>query len=273
MKRLNLSVLWFTLLLLFLLISSRPVNAGVLEDAKFDYLFIGNGFEYMSYTEHEPETGTYTNTSIYNVVTKFEGSASLRHLFFDIKGVLPVLHGQVQEGWERYGRVYQTNNLEYSWVRLDGNMGYRIYPWLSPYLGIRWSRQKRSNFILSEPVNMESIETCRSLFATAGLKGFLKHSSQWEFGYSFEYFMPVYSRTENTALPGWKNYSKDGYAIGARALARYIYSSSVSLYYELSGERAYWDGSCWIDYPGGSAKWPENETISLKYILGIAWVF
>ena len=275
MKRLNLSVLWFPLVLLFMLISNEPVNADILEDIKFDYLVIGNGFEYMYYTEYEPETGTYTETSVYNLITKFEGSVSVRQLFFDIKGVVPVYHGQVKEDWERYGTVYQTNNLKYSWVRLDGNIGYSIYPWLNPYLGVRWtkSRQKRTNFILSEPVNMESIETCRALFATAGLKGFLKHSAQWEFGYNFEYFMPVSAHTENTALPGWKSYGKDGYSIGARVVARYIYSPSVSLYYELSGEKTYWDGSSWIDYPGGSAKWPENETISLKYILGLAWVF
>jgi hypothetical protein len=275
MKRFILFIQWFSFLILFLLISNASVNAGALKDVKLDYLVMGTGLEYMSYTEYEPETGSYTDTSMVNMVTKFEGCLSMEPFFLDIKGVVPLYLAEANEDWRRHRRVYQTDNLEYSWVRLDGNIGYRMNTWLNPYFGLRWanSRQERTNFFLSKPVNMESIETNRALFLSTGFKGTMIRSYRWEFGYSFECFMPIFSRTKNTALPGWKSSANDGYSIGARAVARYKHSPSVSMYYELSGERTYWYGSGWIDYPGGSAKWPENETVSLNSILGIAWIF
>ena len=85
--------------------------------------------------------------------------------------------------------------------------------------------------------------------------------------------MPISSHTENSALQGWEVSGLDGYTIGARVTARYTYSKSVSIHIELAGEKAYWDGSGWVDYPGGSAKWPENETISLNSTIGVVWSF
>lgn len=262
--------------MLFLLISNTSVNGEGLKDIKIDYLTIGSGFEYLSYTEYEPETDTFSDTTTYNVVTKFNGRLSMEGpLFFEFKGMVPVYTGEVKEDWKRHGSIYQTNNLKFNWSRIDSNIGYSIYSWLNPCMGLRWSKsiQKRTGFFTSAPISLESFETCRALFVSAGLAGNIRHSPRWEFGYSFEYFMPVSVRTKNTALRGWKSRAKEGYSLGARAVARYIYSPSVLLYYELSGERSYWDGSNWIDYPGGSAKWPENETLSLNYILGVAWLF
>jgi hypothetical protein len=260
--------------MLSLLIVDASVNAED-QDEKLNYLVVGSGFEYLSYTEHEPETGSYTDISLCNVVTRFEGSMSLSPFVIGIKGILPFYLDKEKEEWMRSGSIYQTNNLEYSRTRIDGNVGYRLYHWLYPYLGLRWSKskQKRNDFILSEPVSGKAIETNNALFAAAGIKGILLNSARWEFGYSLDCFLPVYAHTENSALQGWESPDKDGYSIGARAVARYIYSPSVSFDFELAGERVKWDGSGWIDYPGGSAKWPKNKTLSLNFILGIAWFF
>lgn len=275
MKKINLCSLWFLLIIFFVLITNASVNAEDQKDDKTSYLVIGSGFEYLSYSEYEPETGTSSDTSLYNAVTKFDGVLSLSHVFIGIKGVLPVFLGKEKEEWERFGRIYQTNTLECAWTRIDGYVGYRLYDWLNPYLGFRWakSRHERSNFFLSESVSGKAIETNKAVFAAAGFKGTLKSPPRWQFQYSIECFIPVYSHTENSALSGWKASGNDGYSIGARAGVKYKYSPSLSLYYELAGERAYWDGSGWIDYPGGSAKWPENETISINSILGIAFSF
>lgn len=276
MKKINKCIIWALLSTLSILAVDVSVYAAEQKDAKSGYLLIGTGIESLSYNEHEPDTGTDTDISLYNVVTKFEGCMNLENVFFNIKGILPIYLGNEKEEWERSGSIYQTNNLKYAWTRIDGNAGYRFYNWLKPYLGLRWSksRHKRSNFyLLSEPVNMEATETNEAFFVAAGLKGDLKSPPEWQFQYSIECFMPVSSRTENSALSGWKSTAEDGYTVGARVVARYIYSPSVSLYLELSGERAYWDGSDWIDYSGGLAKWPENETISLDGTIGIAWSF
>ena len=268
-------MLRYPLIMLFLLAAGISVNAEEYKDEKLAYFVIGSGLEYLSYTENEPETDSHTNSSLYNIVTKFEGGLNLSHVFVGIKGVFPVSSEEKNEEWVRSERVYQTNDLEYSMTRIDGNIGYRIYPWLSPYVGLRWSksRQERYRFVLSEPVSGKAIETTRALFAAGGLNGILKTVSPWQFQYSFECFLPVYARTENSALSGWKSSEKDGYSIGARAVAEYKCSPSLSLYYELSGEKTYWGGSGWIDYTEGSAKWPENKTILINFTMGIAWVF
>lgn len=275
MKKMNLYFHRLLLIMLFLLIVDASVNAENQKYEKLNYLVIGSGFEYLSYTEHEPETGSLTEISLYNAVTRFEGGMSLNNFVIGIKGVVPVCTGEKKEEWIRSGSVYQTNNLKYTRTRIDGNVGYRLYNWLYPYLGLRWSKskQERSNFILSEPVSGKSIETNNAFFVAAGLKGILINSPRWDLGYSLEYFLPIYAHTENSALPGWESSKKDGYSIGARAVARYIYSPSVSLDFELAGERVKWDGSDWINYIDGSAKWPKNKTLSLNCILGIAWLF
>ncbi len=275
MKKINLFILWYPSIILFLLITGASVNAEDQKDGIHKYLVIGSGFESLSYTEYEPETGSYTDITLNNVVTKFEGIMTLNDVFFSVKWIFPVSLGKEREKWERSGDIYQTNSLKYAWTRLAGNVGYSLYPWLNPYLGFRWteSEQERGNFFLSAPVDGESIETNKALFASAGLKGILKSSSRWQFRYSLEYFLPVYSRTENTALTGWKSSEKDGYSFGANTVAEYIYSPSLSLIVELAAEKSSWDGSGWIDYTEGSAKWPKNETISLNCILGLAWTF
>lgn len=275
MKKNNIYIPWFSLIMFFILIIEVSVYAEVQKDKKSGYLIIGSGLEYLSYSEHEPETDTYTDTSLYNMVIKFEGVLRLSHIFVGIKGVLPVSPGEEKEEWERFGTIYQTNNLEYAWTRIDGNIGYRFYRWINPYMGLRWakSKQERNDFILTEPVSGKAIEINKALFASAGLNGVLVSSPGWQLQYSVECFMPIFAITENSVLSGWKSSEKDGYTIGARAFAKYIYSPSVSFYFELSGERAYWEGSDWIDYSEGSAKWPENETIALSSILGIVWSF
>lgn len=275
MKNINICSIRLLLLIAFFVIVPVLANAEDKEDNKAYHLFIGSGLEYLSYSEHEPETGTSSDTSLYNVVTKFEGILSFNHLFIGVKGVLPASTGEEIEEWERFGEIYQTDNLEYAWTRLDGNIGYRFFKWLNPYLGVRWakSKQERNDFVLDEPVSGKAIETNKAFFVSAGLQGTLKSFSRWQFQYNVDYFFPVSSHTKNSTLQGWEASGVDGYTIGARVAAKYLYSKSLSFDIELSGEKAYWNGSGWVDYPAGSAKWPENETISLISAIGIAWSF
>lgn len=272
MKKIGLLALCYPLIILFLLICDTSVFAEEQNHEKSGYLLIESGLEYLYYSEYVDDFGIKTDSSIYTRVLKLEGSLRLKHIFTEIKCIFPVAPKDQKETWERNGHVYQTNNLEYSWIRTGGNIGYCLFTWMNPYLGLRWTKstQKRSNF---EAFSGSVAEINKAFFMTAGMKGALQTSPLMQFEYSLEYCEPVSAHTENSSFPGWKVSAKNGYTVGARVVARYKCTPTVSLFYDFSGEMVYWNGSGWTDYNGDSVKWPKNKTISVSCLLGIAYTF
>ena len=88
-----------------------------------------------------------------------------------------------------------------------------------------------------------------------------------------EYFFPIFISVTNSALPEWEATDNDGYALGLKGDFKYFYTSSLSLCVEFMGGKIHWEGSGWKPYPGGSAKWPENNTLYVGSILKIVWTF
>jgi hypothetical protein len=173
------------------------------------------------------------------------------------------------------GTTFQTNRLEYGWVRISGYVGLPLYALFNPYIGLRYSkgRQERSEITSWGKAYPSSTETVEALHAALGLQGNYRLSGKWHLGYSLEGLLPVQVGVTNDIIPGWEASSVGGYGMEARGEVAYELTPRVSLSFTLYGGRTHWNGSPWEPIPGGFARWPENNTDYGGGLLGLAWVF
>ena len=121
-----------------LLYSSMPLfaqpNKGITSK-----ISISVGWERLEYEEHEPDTRINSEAKLNNLVLGIEGLKRWKRLFCGVRSVFPILLGDDRENVARSGTAFQTNTLDFSWIRVDGFLGYPLRFWINPYLGIRWS--------------------------------------------------------------------------------------------------------------------------------------
>lgn len=240
------------------------------------HLSIGIGWEQLEYKEHEPDKSSESNAKVSNVVIGIEGLKRWESVIGGIKATIPVLIGENEEAWTSSGRTFQTNTLEYGWMRTDGFIGYSLNYLFIPYVGLRWSesKQDRSNFIEHGTIFFGATkEQVRSWSALLGVRGNGNLTSRWKWNYSIEYFVPIDVKVTNSAIPGFEASDKDGYTLDLKWGAEYSYKKTLSFGLLIYGGRMHWNGSDWKPSPGGLAKWPENNTDYLCGTLNIRWKF
>lgn len=258
-----------------LLISPSPVLADNKEGIASNFK-VGIGWEQLIYEENEPDRNLTSSATVNNWTLGFDGLKRWKHIFFGIKGILPVDLDNNQEEWAISGIINQTNSLEYGWTRIDPYLGYPINPFINPYIGLRWSeaKQERSDFIVSGiPVAGNVTETVRSKFIMLGIRGKFNLDPQWKIAYDIEYFSPIQLKVTNSQLPGWEATDKSGYTYEFKGEVEYFCTKTLSFAFQFYGGRMKWSGSDWQMYVGRLVKWPENDTRYLGGMLNICWVF
>ena len=239
-------------------------------------LSIDIGWESLEYEEHEPVTETDSHARTDNAILRIEGIKRWRYSFVGLRAALPVVLGSDEERWLQSGSDYQTNALGYRWRRIDGYIGYPLHDLFNPYTGVRWSegRQERDSFVVfGTPVSQSARELIRSWDILFGIRGYGSISGNWSFHYWLEYLYPVDVEVTNTTLPGFKATDREGYTIEFKSGIEYAITKAVSAGIVFYGGRMHWDGSTWLPYKGGLAKWPENDTDYLGGLLNIRWRF
>ena len=257
-----------------LLLTDTSLSADV-EKGMQSKLAIDIGWERLKYEEHEPDTGLDSHARMNNIVVGIEGLKRWRYVFSGIKFSTPVFLEDGQETWASSGVTIQTDRLEYGWTRLDGYAGYPFMNGLNPYGGVRWSdsTQDRSDFVVSgTPVTLTARERVKSLSLLLGIRGNGNITPRWKWNYRMEYFSPVDVKVTNSALPGFKVTDSDGYTLELKGGAEYSYNKALSFGFFLYGGRMHWEGSGWLPFSGGTAKWPENNTDYIGGILTITLV-
>ncbi len=258
------SIIYFYLILSTTLAISIPSSA-LAEDGESleSHLSIGIGIELLDYEEHEPDRSLDTNAKVSNVVIVIEGLKRWESVFSGIKAIIPASTGKDDEKWASSGATFQTNTLEYGWMRVDGFIGYPLHYLFSPYSGLRWSesKQDRSNFVgHGTGFTGTSSEQIKSWSALLGVRGNSNIAPRWKWNYSIEYFFPIDVKTTNSAIPGFEASDKDGYTLELTWGAKYFYKKTLSFGLLINGGRMHWNGSDWKSSPGGLVKWPENNT-------------
>ena len=198
-------------------------------------------------------------------------------VFGGIKAIIPVLREHDEEEWTSSDRTtFQTNTLEYGWMRIDGYIGYPSTHFFNPYGGLRWSesKQDRMDFLVNNTaVAGTARETIRSWSFLLGVRGNGNFMPQWRWNYQIEYFVPIDVQVINSALPGFEASDKNGYTLELKCGIEYFCTEALSFGILIYGGRMHWDGSGWKSFAGGSAKWPENNTDYLGGALNIIWRF
>ncbi len=240
-------------------------------------LSIGMGWEQLDYEEHEPERDSNSNAKVSNATVWIEGLKRWKSLFCGIKAVIPVWREDDAEKWVSSDRtIFQTNALEYEWMRIDGCLGYPATRFFNPYAGLRWSesRQDRTDYLVNNVAVAEAAEeTTRSWSLLLGFRGDGNLTPQWRWNYWVEYFVPIDVQVANSALPGFEASNKDGYAVELKCGTEYLCTEALSIGILFYGGRMHWGGSGWKAFSGGTAKWPENDTDYLGGALNIVWRF
>lgn len=238
-------------------------------------LSFGIGPEWLSYEERVPESDIHSSATVQNFVLGFEGVKRWKSVFCGMRGVIPLSHGHDQEEWTVSGTLFQTDRLEYGWIRISGYVGLPLFPLLNPYIGLRYSngRQERSEIIAWGIPHASANETVEALHGALGLQGNFRFGGKWHLGYSIEGLLPVYVDVTNNVIPGWGVSSAGGYGMVARGEVAYELTPHVSITFTLYGGRTHWNGSGWEPFSGGFARWPENNTDYGGGLFGIAWAF
>ena len=241
------------------------------------HLSIGMGWEQLDYEEHEPDKGSDSNAKVSNVIIGIEGLKRWKSVFGGIKAIIPVLREHDEEEWTSSDTTtFQTNTLEYGWMRVDGYIGYPSTYFFNPYGGLRWSesKQDRMDFLVNNAaVAGTARETIRSWSLLLGVRGNGHFMPQWRWNYRIEYFVPIDVQVTNSALPGFEASDKDGYTLELKCGTEYFCTEALSFGILIYGGRMHWDGGGWKSFAGGSAKWPENNTDYLGGALNIIWRF
>ena len=239
-------------------------------------LSIDMGWEQLEYEEHLPDRDLDSHGTVNNRVLGIEGLKRWRYLFGGIKVVTPLFLEDGEETWTQYGATRQTNSLEYGWRRVDGYVGYPFINWLNPYGGFRWSEstQERSEFVLfGTPVSVTAREKIKSRSLLLGIRGEGDFTPRWRWNYRLEYFSPVDVEVTNSVLKGFTVTESDGYTLELKGGAGYTYNKALSFGLFLYGGRMHWDGSGWLPFSGGTAKWPENDTDYIGGAITVRFTF
>ncbi len=226
-------------------------------------LSLGLGIERLAYEEDEPETGLTSDAAHYNLVARIEGRKQWESLFLSFRGTFPVSSGDDEERWNRSGTLFQTNTLEFEWARLDGCAGYALSTWIIPFGGFRYSHgeQKRSDFVvLGNPAAGSAREKITSWSLYFGVMGRPPLDQNWTLIYRIAFFHPVDLKVTNSSLPGFRASEKDGYGLELEAGIFRTLSDRMGVEISAYGGRTHWEGSDFKAFPGGLAKWPENDT-------------
>jgi hypothetical protein len=241
------------------------------------HISIGMGWEQLDYEEHEPEGCLNSNAKAGNATVWIEGLKRWKSLFGGIKAVIPVLREDDTETWvSSDGAAFQTNSLEYEWMRIDGYLGYPATCFFNPYIGLRWSesKQDRADFLVNNAaVAGTARETVRSWSLLLGFRGNGSFTPRWGWNYWMECFVPIDVQVTNNTLPGFEASGKDGYTVELKCGTEYRLSEALSIGILIYGGRMHWGGSGWKSCACGTAKWPENDTDYLGGALNIVWRF
>jgi len=238
------------------------------EEKHFDFK-IGMGVESLKYEENCPETSLNSEAKLTNAVLDIQAEYTFKRWLLGTKWIIPIVKGDDTEDWTVAGSSYQTNQLEYEWLRGDIYAGYIFKEILSsdtvePYLGIRcsWAEQERSDIVvLGVPAIGTVTEEIDSYGLLLGLQAKRKFfDEKFALKISFEYVFPFDVEVTNSAFPGLSIDADDGYTwqIGLEGDHKLTenWLLSAKFYYG----KIHWDGSDWIGYSGVSVKWPENDT-------------
>lgn len=239
-----------------------------------DHLTLGIGVEQLEYEEHEPETGMNSSATLQNFVFFIEAQKTFSSLFVQINSTFPVFLGEDKEHWYESGRLYQTNELEYQWIRADASIGYSLISYFNPFVGLRWSHvtQDRDNFVVQgNSKNFSATETVKAWYLTMGAAGYIRFQPKWTFAYELAYCSPIHNTVTNDALAGWKASDANGYTVEIEGRLGYQLKQSLAIELTGYGGRTHWNGSDWQPYMGGIAKWPENDTNYLGLRLQIVF--
>lgn len=256
-------------------------------NSKFDFK-MGIGVESLKYEESLPDFGGIpgipcdSEAKVTNAVLDIQAEYDFEAWLLGTKWVIPISKGDDTEDWTVLGIPYQTNQLEYEWLRWDIYAGYvfkevLLSDTVEPYLGIRcsWAEQDRSNFVvLGVPVAgtaTEEIDSYGLLLGLRAKKNFL--DEKFTLGVNFEYVFPFDVEVTNSAIPGWSTDADDGYTYQFGLDGDYNLTEDWVLSAKFYYGKMHWDGSGWISYPGGSAKWPENDTEYLGGTLSVTYKF
>ncbi len=243
---------------------------------KTSHFSLGIGWEVLNYSEHEPDSHLDSEANVSNWTIGLDAFKQWAHIFCRLKGIIPVLRGDDSEKWRVSDILTQQNTLKYAWTRIDAVVGYRLNSYINPYLGLRWSdsEQKRSEFVvLGTPIEDRSTEDVTAWFITFGIRGEVLLKPRWCVSYSGSYFEPVYSKVENSSIPGWEVANTDGHAFEFEGQAAYAYTETISIVFTLYGGKMHWKGSDWVPISGTLVKWPENDTRYFGGMLTIRWLF
>jgi hypothetical protein len=257
-------------------VSIPSFASGKPDTSKASHFSIGIGWETLNYREHEADTQLDSESDVFNWTIGLDAFKRWTHIFCGLKGVIPVHHVDDSEEWRVSDILTQQNSLEYGWTRIDAFLGYRLKPFLNPYIGLRWSesKQERTRFVvLGTPVEGSATEEVTAWFITLGIRGDILLTSRWRLSYSGSYFEPISSEVENSNLPVWEVTDTDGYTLEFEGRAEYAYTETISLIFTLYGGQMHWKGSEWAPISGKFVKWPENDTQYFGGILNIRWLF
>lgn len=243
---------------------------------KTTHFSIGIGWETLNYREYEAGSHLDSEANVSNWTLGLDAFKQWKHIFCGFTGILPVHRVDNTEDWHVSDVLTQHNTLEYGWTRIDAFAGYRLNPFINPYVGLRWSetKQERTEFVvLGTPVGGSATEDVSAWFIILGIRGDLILKPRWRLSYSASYFEPVHSEVENSGLPSWAVKNTNGYAFEFGGRATYAYNDSISFVFALYGGQMHWKGSDWAPFSGNLVKWPENDTRYFGGMLKIRWLF
>lgn len=260
----------------FTIVIIGPMGSAVFAETGKDgsFLSVRTGVEHLEYEESEPANNLRSRSEVENVVASIDGVYAFPSFFAGLKAVFPVLSDDSGERWNQSGTLFQTNTLKYKWTRLDGYFGYPLSALFNPFAGIRYSRveQDRSDFVLlGNPLVGSAKEKVTSLSILLGAMGQLPVDRNWALRYRIAFFSPVDVEVTNSSLPGFKANEKEGYTFELESGIGRSLSDKMRLGLTLFVGVMHWKGSDFKPFPGGSAKWPENDTAYLGGTINVRW--
>jgi hypothetical protein len=233
-------------------------------------------WERLQYQEQEPDTNLDAKAELDNLVVGIEGVKRWKHLFLGTRLIFPLSRENGREEVTLAGNAYQRSTLEMGWTRISGFAGYPLRTWINPYAGCRWSevRQDRGNVVIAgTPLTLQSAEAVKSVSLLFGMGGNGNFAPRWNWNYRTELFLPVMVKVTNTALPGFESSDKSGHMVELKGGFDYLLTDALHSGFFLYGGWMHWNGSKWIAFERGQAKWPENYTYYLGAGLNISYKF